>query len=56
MSVLSNKSVLEMAKEITVAALQNSDKTVNEYNGVEVAKFFETIYNKISELNSDETY
>lgn len=54
MAVLSNKSILEMAKEITVAALQGSDKSVNEYTGTDVSAFFETIYNKISELNTDE--
>lgn len=53
MAALSNKSVLEMAKDITVAALQNFDKSVNEYTGKDVASFFEAIYNKISELNTD---
>ena len=51
---LSNKSVLEMSKEITVSALQGTDKSVNACTGSDVADFFEAIYNKISELNTDD--
>lgn len=55
MAGLSNKSILEMAKEITIAALQSTDKSVNKCTGADTANFFEAVYNKISELNSDET-
>lgn len=51
---LSNKYVLDMAKEITVAALQNYNTPITQGTGSDVADFFEAIYNKISELNTDE--
>lgn len=54
MAVLSNKSRLEMAKEITVAALQNYSIPITQETGSDVSDFFEAIYNKISELNTDE--
>lgn len=40
---------LVAAKEITIAALQNTDIGIFE-NGDLVASFFETVYNKVEEI------
>lgn len=42
---------LEYAKEITVAVLMNNVEIFpNNSTGVQVANFFEAVYNKIAEL------
>jgi len=46
-----SKSVaFEATKEMVIARMQNTNLPVNKDGGENVADFFETIYNKVSEI------
>lgn len=47
--------ILGYVKDITVAKMQSSNLSANENNGKDVANFMQQIYDKLSELNQEET-
>ncbi len=52
MSRITNNTIVEMVKEITVAALSSTTRTANEANGKDVAAFMQAIYDKLNEFAS----
>lgn len=49
-----NRQILDMVKEITVARMSNSTTTTNSQTGQDVADFMDSIYKKLVELNTNE--
>lgn len=52
MDILSNKHIIEMVKEITIAKMSNTNTPPSKEGGEKVAEFMQIIYNKLVELNS----
>lgn len=50
-----NSTLIEKTVEITVAKMANSSIAPNEANGENVADFMQQIYNKLVELNNNDT-
>lgn len=48
-----NKHAIDVAKDITVAAMSHLDGSINAGKGGSVADFFEAIYKRVSKLESD---
>lgn len=53
--MLRNSALIDKAVEITVAKMSNSSISPNGENGKAVADFMQEIYNKLVELNNNET-
>ncbi len=53
--MLRNNALIEKTVEITVAKMSNSSISPNGANGEEVANFMQQIYNKLVELNNNDT-
>lgn len=52
MSLSSNQLLfLKMAKEITIAKIQNTDNRVDKVSGTNAAEFLEEVYEKLCKLN-----
>ena len=47
------KLALEITRDITVAKLRSSSEAANGVTGENAAKFFENVYDKVSELVSE---
>lgn len=52
MDKLSNKHVIDMVKEITVAKMSNTNTPLSKEGGEKVAEFMQVIYDKLIELNN----
>ena len=52
MDKLSNKHVIDMVKEITVAKMSNTNPPPSKEGGEKVAEFMQVIYDKLIELNN----
>lgn len=52
---MDNSVLIGYVKDITIAKLQSSNLSANENNGKDVANFMQQIYDKLSELNKEET-
>lgn len=53
--MLRNSALIDKTVEITVAQMSNSAISPNAENGKAVADFMQEIYNKLVELNNNET-
>ena len=51
-----NKWLLEIVKDITVAKMSNTTLAPSKEGGEKVADFMQEIYNKLVELNGEGTY
>lgn len=51
MDKLSNKHLIEMVKEITIAKMSNTNTPPSKEGGEKVAEFMQIIYDKLVELN-----
>ena len=49
--MFSNKALIDLTKEITVAKISNSTIPVSKEGAEDVAEFMQIIYDKLSELN-----
>lgn len=52
MDRISNKHLIEMVKEITVAKMSNTNTPPSKDGGERVAEFMQAIYDKLVELNN----
>lgn len=52
MDRLSNKHLIEMVKEITIAKMSNTNIPPTEEGGEKVAEFMQIVYDKLVELNN----
>ena len=50
MSRISNNTIVEMVKEITVAVVSGSNKSTSDVSAKEIANFMQVIYDKLSEF------
>lgn len=53
MDKLSNRAVIEMVKDITVAKMSNTNTVPNKDGGEKVAEFMQVVYDKLVELNNN---
>ena len=52
MDRLSNKHLIEMVKEITIAKMSNTNIPPTKEGGEKVAEFMQIVYDKLVELNN----
>ncbi len=51
--MLSNNTLIEFTKDITIAKISNSNISMSEDGAKTVASFMQIIYDKLLELNND---
>ena len=51
---MSNSTIIEFVKEITIAKLSSSDLSATAKSGQDTAQFMQIVYDKLSELNNVE--
>ena len=54
MAKLSNGSIIEAVKEITIAMVTNTQRSATKQNGEDVAEFMQAVYNKLTDLNKQD--